>query len=482
MARPRTPAPTEDLWSRSGDPARRRRSRPGRRRTDHTGRGLSSVLKPDPRVARMSGCTSPPATAWRCWCPARRRTSSWCWRCCGAGCSRYPLDPRLTPAERRPLFADLEPHHVVTDPAEVTALLDELGPGDGVPRGRPIHVTSGTTGRPKGVLLRVVGRGRRRRAGARGAGAVGLRRRRRQPGAESPAPLRPAALRARHPARGRAHDHPRAVRPEDRHRRRSWSTGRRRCSACRPTCSGSSPTGTRPASPTSASYRLVAHAGAPCPPAVKERLVELFPDGSTWEFYGSTERHCTACRSEEEPGAAGHSRACPPRPHDERRRRRHPVVRGAGARPVQLLRCAGEDRGRLARDRPRTGVHGRGHRPHRRRRLRVPRRPPRGPGDLRRCQRLPDRGGERAPRGRRGRSTSRCSASTTTAGGSGCARRSWARPTPTRSTSYARERLAPPKRPKEYHRVDELPRTATGKVRRLDLPAVVRPRPTSPRG
>ena len=39
-----------------------------------------------------------------------------------------PMDPRLTPAERRPLFADLEPHHVVTDPAEVPALLDELGP------------------------------------------------------------------------------------------------------------------------------------------------------------------------------------------------------------------------------------------------------------------------------------------------------------------------------------------------------------------
>ncbi len=33
----------------------------------------------------------------------------------------------------------------------------------------------------------------------------------------------------------------------------------------------------------------------------------------------------------------------------------------------------------------------------------------------------------------------------------------------------AAERLSPPKRPKEYERVDELPRTATGKVRRADL-------------
>ena len=36
--------------------------------------------------------------------------------------------------------------------------------------------------------------------------------------------------------------------------------------------------------------------------------------------------------------------------------------------------------------------------------------------------------------------------------------------------AHAREHLAPAKRPKEFHRLDELPRTPTGKVRRLDLP------------
>ena len=35
---------------------------------------------------------------------------------------------------------------------------------------------------------------------------------------------------------------------------------------------------------------------------------------------------------------------------------------------------------------------------------------------------------------------------------------------------HARTHLAPAKRPKDYHRLDALPRTATGKVRRLDLP------------
>ena len=37
--------------------------------------------------------------------------------------------------------------------------------------------------------------------------------------------------------------------------------------------------------------------------------------------------------------------------------------------------------------------------------------------------------------------------------------------------SWARERLAPPKRPKDYRFVEQLPRTLTGKVRRLDLAA-----------
>ncbi len=38
---------------------------------------------------------------------------------------------------------------------------------------------------------------------------------------------------------------------------------------------------------------------------------------------------------------------------------------------------------------------------------------------------------------------------------------------------YARERLAAPKRPKQYFRLAELPHTPTGKVRRLDLPGLV---------
>ena len=63
--------------------------------------------------------------------------------------------------------------------------------------------------------------------------------------------------------------------------------------------------------PDLSSFRLVAHAGAPCPEWVKRRLIEEFPAGSTWEFYGSTEGQFTACRSEEwleHPGTLGRAR------------------------------------------------------------------------------------------------------------------------------------------------------------------------------
>lgn len=63
--------------------------------------------------------------------------------------------------------------------------------------------------------------------------------------------------------------------------------------------------------PDLSSFRLVAHAGAPCPYDVKRRLLEEFPQGSTWEFYGSTEGQFTACRSEEwlaRPGTVGRAR------------------------------------------------------------------------------------------------------------------------------------------------------------------------------
>jgi acyl-CoA synthetase (AMP-forming)/AMP-acid ligase II len=59
------------------------------------------------------------------------------------------------------------------------------------------------------------------------------------------------------------------------------------------------------------SFRLLAHAGAPCPPPLKEAAIEAFPDGAVWEFYGSTEGQFTACSSDEwraHPGTVGRAR------------------------------------------------------------------------------------------------------------------------------------------------------------------------------
>jgi long-chain acyl-CoA synthetase len=220
-----------------------------------------------------------------------------------------PLDPRLTEHERTGILADLDPRVVVTDPAELAGLASGWSPGD-VPLGRPMHVTSGTTGVPKGVFSGVLDREAaaallaeerdlwgftaddvnlvlsplyhsaplRFASGTLLAGGRVV-----IPGAFDPVVVT-AAIEAERPTTmfcvpahlQRLFDH--------------WdSTGW----------------------PDLTSFRLVAHAGAPCADHLKRRLIEAFPDGSTWEFYGSTEGQFTACRSEEwlaHPGTVGRER------------------------------------------------------------------------------------------------------------------------------------------------------------------------------
>ena len=56
------------------------------------------------------------------------------------------------------------------------------------------------------------------------------------------------------------------------------------------------------------SIRLLAHAGAPIREETKRRAIDLFPDGAVWEFYGSTEGQATRISSEEwlrKPGSVG---------------------------------------------------------------------------------------------------------------------------------------------------------------------------------
>ncbi|RNL64920.1 AMP-dependent synthetase [Nocardioides marmoriginsengisoli] len=220
-----------------------------------------------------------------------------------------PLDPRLTEHERHGILSDLDPARVVTDPGELAGLATGWAPGD-VPLGRPVHVTSGTTGAPKGVYSGVLDPDaarllleEERELWGFSASDVNL--------VLSPlyhsAPLRfaigtllaggrivvpgtfdPAAVTA-----AIERDKPTTMFCVPAHLQRlfeHWDA-----------------TGW----PDLTSFRLVAHAGAPCPDHLKRRLIEAFPAGSTWEFYGATEGQFTACPSEDwlqRPGTIGRAR------------------------------------------------------------------------------------------------------------------------------------------------------------------------------
>jgi long-chain acyl-CoA synthetase len=220
-----------------------------------------------------------------------------------------PLDPRLTAPERARILVGLDPTLIVSDDDALTELAAAHDPA-GLPRARPMHVTSGTTGTPKGVWSGLLG--------AEDAAALVAEERdlwgfaaddvnlvlspiyhsaplrfamgTRLAGGRVviPGPFDPATVTA-------------AIRDE------------------RPTTVFCVPTHLQRlfthwdevGVPDLSSFRLVAHAGAPCPEGVKRRLIELFPADSTWEFYGSTEGQFTACRSEEwltRPGTVGRAR------------------------------------------------------------------------------------------------------------------------------------------------------------------------------
>jgi long-chain acyl-CoA synthetase len=221
-----------------------------------------------------------------------------------------PLDPRLTDDERSRILGDLEPTLVVTDEAELGALATGWAPGD-VPLARPMHVTSGTTGTPKGVWSGVLPHehadalvAEERDLWGFGPDDVNL--------VLSPlhhsAPLRFAMGTLL--AGGRVVGAGRGFDP---------ATITDTIASDRPTTMFCVPTHLQrlfshwdgSVAPDLSAFRLVAHAGAPCPDPLKHRLIAAFPPGSTWEFYGSTEGQFTACRSEEwleHPGTVGRAR------------------------------------------------------------------------------------------------------------------------------------------------------------------------------
>jgi len=63
--------------------------------------------------------------------------------------------------------------------------------------------------------------------------------------------------------------------------------------------------------PPGGGFRLMVHAGAPCPEPLKRAAIDYFGVDTVWEFYGSTEGQCTVASAHEwleRPGSVGRSR------------------------------------------------------------------------------------------------------------------------------------------------------------------------------
>ena len=381
-----------------------------------------------------------------------------------------PLAPRLTAYERGRILANLEPAVVITEPAELAPL---TATSRGIPLGRPMHVTSGTTGTPKGVFSGLLTRD--------DAAALVAEERDLWGFASTDVNLVLSPLYHSAPLRfamgtllagGRitgfdADGNQPAFDPA-----RITATIEEE----RPTTMFCVPAHLQRlfahwdehGTPDLSCFRLVAHAGAACPEPVKRRLIETFPAGSTWEFYGSTEGQFTACRSEdwlERPGTVGQ------------------------ARPGRTLHLDGDGqiwctvpsyaRFSYFNDPAKTEAAWR----------ETEAGPAFSVGDLGRL----DADGFLWLDGRRedlvitgGVNVYPAEVESTLAGHPGVedvavygvADDRWGQrvvasyvgsATAEELDAWARERLAPPKRPKEYRAIAELPRTLTGKVRRREL-------------
>jgi len=229
-----------------------------------------------------------------------------------AGMFPIPLDPRLTSYERERILAPLRPDLVVETEGLLASMVEHTPERyrRGVPRGRPIHCTSGTTGTPKGVFSGLLD--------PEQAAALVAEERELWGFTDTDVNLVLSPLHHSAPLRfatGTILAGGRIVVPGPFDPATVTETIERE----RPTSMFCVPTHLQRlfahwdavGVPDLSSFRLVAHAGAPCPVDVKRRLVAEFPAGTTWEFYGSTEGQFTACRSEEwleRPGTVGRAR------------------------------------------------------------------------------------------------------------------------------------------------------------------------------
>lgn len=219
-----------------------------------------------------------------------------------------PINPLLTDAERQLIIADSGASLVVSEAVDFQRLTQVEGPTPELrdwPLGRPMHYTSGTTGRPKGVYTQGIGDDLTEALWRDEldwwqftSDDVTL--------VHGPlchaAPLRYAML--------VLHAGGSAVLPGTFDAARTATA----LAEHRPTHAFLVPSHLQrlfeldlPPSP----YRLVTHAGAAIRPGTKRTLHEWAGTDQVWEFYGSTEGQFTVCPGavwEEHPGTIGYAR------------------------------------------------------------------------------------------------------------------------------------------------------------------------------
>jgi acyl-CoA synthetase (AMP-forming)/AMP-acid ligase II len=373
------------------------------------------------------------------------------------------LDPALPAGERAALAGDADPaldvgsapERLLTGTAE-----DDLAD---VPLARPMHYTSGTTGRRKGVWSGVLAEDDARALAAEEIDLWGF------DGGDRHLVLSPLHHSA--PLRFAVHtllaggevllpgpfDADRAARV---------------ISTLRPTTTFCVPTHLQRLTARDdvdwSSFRRLVHAGAPCPEPLKRAVLAALPEGSVWEFYGSTEAQFTVCSPEDwlaHPGSVGRARPGRRLETDDRGQLWCAVPRWAR---FEYWRAPEKTAAAWRGERVTVGDLGRVD----------------GDGvvwlDGRREDLVISGGVNVYPA--EVEAVLDAHPGVVESAVVGVPDERWGQRVvaayvgtadPADLGAWARERLSPAKRPKSLHPVAELPRTSTGKVRRLDLPRVL---------
>jgi acyl-CoA synthetase (AMP-forming)/AMP-acid ligase II len=216
------------------------------------------------------------------------------------------------------------------------------------------------------------------------------------------------------------------------------------------------------------SFRMLAHAGAPCPAPLKRAVLDALPPGSVWEFYGSTEAQFTVCSTDDwlaHPGSVGRARPGRRLETDDRGQLWCAVPRWARFEYWRAPdKTAAAWRGDLVTvgDLGRVDDDGTVWLDGRREDLVISGGVNVYPAEV-----------EAVLDGHPGVVESAVFGVPDEEWGQRVVAAYVGEADPAEVAAWARERLAPAKRPKALHPLGELPRTSTGKVRRLDLPEVL---------